>query len=118
MYSLTEKRLASAEAILENYRAQLFAQRPFDAQSFERELRDLWQTGYQEMNSVALQLLKNERYREVAVYYMEHSNPGTGVAAEFKLPLASVYGVKTFDAPEREEMQKRYWANVFESAGA
>ena len=116
MFRITERRLANAEAILEKYRGELFAKRSFDAQSFERELRDLWQTGYQEMKSVALQLLKNERYREIAVYYMEHSNPGTGVAAEFKVPLASVYGVKSFDGPEREQMQTRFWASVFHSA--
>ncbi len=115
MYRLTEKRLASAETIFENYRAKLFANRCFNAQIFERELRDLWKTGYQEMKSIALQLLKNERYREVAVYYMEHSNPGTGVASEFKLPLASLYGMKLFGAPEREEMRESFWASVFDS---
>jgi hypothetical protein len=115
MYRLTQKRLASAEAILEKYRAQLFANKSFDARSFELELRHLWQTGYREMKWVAVQLLKNERYREVAVYYMEHSNPATAVATEFKRPLASIYGVKAFDAPEREQMQKKFWANVFHS---
>lgn len=113
MYRLTEKRLASAEPILEKYRAQLFASRSFDAQAFERELRDLWQTGHQEMKSVAQQLAKSERYREVGVYYMEHSNAGTGVASEFKGPLASVYGLKAFDVPERVEMQAKFWASVF-----
>ena len=61
-------------------------------------------------------MAKNERYREVAVYYMEQSNAGTGVASEFKSPLASVYGLKTFDAPERAEMQEKFWANVLETA--
>jgi hypothetical protein len=112
MYRLTEKRLAAAAGVLEKYRAQLFAKRAFDADRFERELRDLWKTGYREMKAVAIQLLKNQRFREVAVYYMEHSNVG----AEFKVPLASVYGVKGFDVPERDEAQKRFWANVFESA--
>ncbi len=118
MYRLTEKRLASAEAILGKYRAELFANRCFNAQIFERELRDLWQTGYQEMKSIALQLLKNERYREVAVYYMEHSNPGTGVAAEFKRALASLYGMESFHAVERDEMRKKFWASVFDSTQA
>lgn len=115
MYRLTEKRLARAEGILEKYRAELFAKRSFDALIFERELRELWKVGYQEMKSIAGDMLKNERYHEVAAYYMEHSNPGAGVAAEFKLPLASLYGVRSFDAPEREEMRKRFWTNVFDS---
>jgi hypothetical protein len=116
MLRLTDKRLASATPILEKYRAELFANRSFNAQVFERELRELWQTGCQEMKSAALQLAKRERYREASVYYMEHSNPGTGVAAEFKLPLAEVYGLKTFDIPERAEMQEKFWASVFEGA--
>lgn len=112
MYRLTEKRLARAEGILEKYRAELFAKRSFSAQSFERELCELWQVGYQQMKSIARDMLTKERYREVAAYYMEHSNPGTGVAAEFKLPLASLYGVRPYDAPEREEMRKKFWADV------
>ena len=115
MFRLTDKRFASAETILQKYRARLFASRCFNAQQFERELCDLWQTGFREMESIARQLLKNERYREVAVYYMEHSNPGTGVASEFKPYLASVYGMRLFDAAEREEMRERFWAGVFDS---
>lgn len=111
-----EKRRESAQPILENYRAKLFANRSFDAQAFERELRDLWKTGYQEMKSISLDMLKNERYREVAAYYMEHSNAGTGVAAEFKLALASLYGVKSFHAAECDDMRERFWTRVFESS--
>lgn len=118
MHRLTERRLASAQAILERYRADLFDRHSFNAQSFERELRELWKLGYHEMKSIARDMLKNKRYREVAAYYMEYSNPGTGVAAEFKLPLASLYGIKSYDAPEREEMRKKFWAGVYASIEA
>ena len=116
MYSLTEKRLARAKEILEKYRAELYTKRSFSVPSFERELRELWKVGYQEMKSIARDMLNKERYREVAAYYMEHSNSGTGVAAEFKLPLASLYGVRSFETPERERMQERFWTSVFDSA--
>ena len=112
MYRLTEKRLARAEGILEKYRAELFAKRSFSAESFERELRELWKVGYQQMKSIARDMLNKERYREVAAYYMEHSNPGTGVAAEFRLPLASLYGIRSYHAPEREQMRTKFWARV------
>ena len=114
MYRLTKKRLAGAKAILERYRARLFANRSFDAKDFEQELRGVWKVGYQEMKSIACDLLKQKRYREVAAFYMEHSI-GACAPSEFKQPLASLYGLKAFDAPEREDVRKRFWAAVFKS---
>jgi hypothetical protein len=112
MYRLTERRLASAQPILEKHRAELFQRHSFDAQSLERELRDTWRLGYRELKGIMRDMLKHERYREVAAYYMEHSS-ARGVVSEFQQPLASLYGIKSYHAPERKEMRSKFWARVF-----
>ncbi len=117
MYRLTEIRLASAQAILEQHRAELFERHCFDTHSFERELRDTWSLGYRELKDIMCDMLKHERYREVAAFYMEHSNAPV-VVSEFKQPLASLYGVRSYHAAECEEMRRKFWAGVFGATNA
>ena len=113
-YRLTEKRLAGANATLEKCRVKLFVDKSFDAHDLEQELRAVWKIGYQEMKSIAGDLLKQKRYREVAAFYMENIG-GACVPSEFKQPLASLYGMKVLDAPELKDMRDRFWAGVFKS---
>jgi hypothetical protein len=113
MYKLTERRRAKAEPILEKYRTQLQEKGVIDAQQFEKELRDCWNTGYQEMKDIAKQLLKISQYRFLAAYYMEHSNGmRTLVASEFKEALAHLYGVKHYDSPDRESKRRAFWKGL------
>jgi hypothetical protein len=116
MYRLTDKRLQKAQPILDKYRADLFTARSFAVRGLERELRDTWSLGYQELKDIIRELLKNDRYREVAAYYMERSNP-VGVVSEFQQPLAYLYGLKWFHAPEREGKRAAFWERVFATKG-
>ena len=112
MYRLTEKRLRSAMAVFEECRQRLFAEHSFDALILERHLKTAWGIGYQELKDVMQDMLRNARFREVAVFYMEHSNT-PGVVSEFKEPLARVYGISHYDAKDREARRKAYWEEVF-----
>ena len=113
MYRLTERRLAKALDILEKYRAQLRKCMRFEAGCFERELCECWGVGYREMKGLAEDMLKNERYRHVAVYYMEHSNT-PGVSDNFKDPLSRVYGIKWYNDPDMPEKRDMFWAKFKE----
>lgn len=113
MYRLTERRLQKAANILEKYRDQLHTRFHFDARQFEMELRECWGTGYRGIKSVVKDMLKNDRYRHVAVYYMEHANAPV-VVSEFKLPLAKVYGIRRYDSAETEQKRNEFWANFRE----
>ena len=109
MYRLTERRLAKALDILEKYRAQLRKRVCFEPRCFEGELRECWDVGYREMKDLAEDMLKHERYRHVAAYYMEHSNT-PGVVVEFQQPLSEVYGIKWYHAPNMPEKRDAFWA--------
>ena len=114
MYKLTDRRLKKAEPILEKYRTELHGRGDFMVRVFERELRDCWGLGYQELKDIFKQLSKMARYRYLATYYMENSNAPT-VASEFKRVLASLYGVtsrKGYDAPERELKREAFWEKI------
>jgi hypothetical protein len=117
MHRLTQRRLADVQPVLEEYRAELFNRRSFDARSLESELCLAWRLGYQELKSIMWDMVKLARYREVAAYYMEHSS-STGVVVEFWEPLARLYGIEWYHAPERQEKRKKYWDEVFASTGA
>lgn len=117
MYRLTQRRLAAVEPVLEEYRAELFDRHSFDARSLESELRGAWGLGYQELKGIMCDMLKRARYREVAAYYMEHSS-STGVVLEFQQPLARLYGVEWYHAPEREEKRSKFWLDVLPGSEA
>lgn len=112
MYKLTERRLEAAELILERYRAELIECGLFHAGSLERELRDVWSIGYQEIKDIMIDIVKrHERYHYIAIYYMEHSN-SPGVVSEFKRTLADEYGIASYDHGERKAAQKEFWENA------
>lgn len=112
MYRLTEKRFRDAGDILKRYREQLFRAKRFDVGSFERELRDLWDVGYQELKSIVRDMANHGRCEELAVYYMENSNSSVGVVMEFQAPLAKIYGITHYHAKDREQRQREYWARA------
>lgn len=108
MYRLTEIRLRKAEPILENYRRRLYERFRFEPGLLERELRECWNVGYQELKDIFKDMLKQERYRYVAIYYMENIS-GAAVVSEFWEPLAEAYGVRYFRAPDMEQKCEEFW---------
>ena len=114
MSKLNDERLQEAKEILERYRDTLLKIHTFDARSLERELRKLWNVGYQELKPLIYAMAQHGRYQEVAAYYMEHSN-APGVVSEFKPHLAALYSMKSYNAADRAEKQKAFWDRVFAS---
>jgi hypothetical protein len=101
MYKVTQRRLTKAQPILERHRAELHRSGMTDARAVEMALRECWNVGYQEMKDLAADLLKQERYRFLAAYYMENSNGSRQrVAMEFKDDLAKLYGIRWYDAKD------------------
>lgn len=113
MYKLTKKRLQAAKPILDQFEEQLRIHRFVVVGQLESELRRLWGIGYQELKDVFIDMLKQDIYAELAVYYMENSNGGSGVVSEFQRPLAKVYGVPHYHHAEREQKKEEYWAQAF-----
>jgi hypothetical protein len=107
-----DKLIEQAGPILEHYRTRLVVERKFDAAEFEKDLRSLWQIGYQELKPRIIEIGKDDRYREVAAYYMERINAPV-VVSEFKPFLAELYGLASYDVPEREGKKAEFWSGVF-----
>lgn len=80
---------------------------------FERQLRDtLKTTGYQSLKPLMVQLAgkrNDERYRLVALRYMESGVPG--VVSEFQGTLAEAYGLRSYrvDRRLREFAKQLFW---------
>lgn len=113
MYKLTESRLKKAEPVLERYRAELIEVGCFSASAFERELRDIWKIGYQDLKDVMLDMYReHDRYQHVALHYMEHSS-SPGVVTEFKRTLAEAYGIRSYDHGDRANAKAKFWHDAF-----
>ncbi len=110
MNGLTPSRLNRAKPNLDRYRDLLLKTGKLNFPAFEKELKEAWKVGYQELKSMIIDLVKRQEYTPLAVRYMEEGEPG--VAAEFKRHLAKIYDVKSYHAKDREEKQKQYWDRV------
>ena len=113
MYRLTKRRKEKAREILDRYTQQLYNQRSIDG-PLERELRELWKVGYQELKWIMIDMLeKHPEYAHLAAHYMEYSN-GPGVVMEFQGSLAEVYGLSSwyYDA-EKEKKRAAFWERAF-----
>jgi hypothetical protein len=115
VYKLTKRRLDAAEPILEKYRSHLHKSRHMQSMVLERELRDCWGIGYQELKDIIIDLAKTDRYRLVAAYYMQHQN-APGPVSEFQKPLADLYGTPHYDPFDKDGKQKAFWENAFAHA--
>lgn len=124
MSRLTEDRLAIARPILNRFRDKLRRDQFFSADALERELSDALRLGHQEVSGVVVDLLDLPDYRLVAAYYLENVGGDTlnppdqarrppGVAAEFRDPLARLYGVDSYDAPNLAERKAAFWRKAF-----
>lgn len=128
MSRLTPDRLAAAEPVLDRYHDKLRRDRFFSAFALERELSDLWRLGYQEVAGAVIDLLDDPRYALVAAYYMENVSadplappdaapPSAGVPADYRGPLANLYGAPSFGSPDFQEKRSSFWNRAFDGDG-
>jgi hypothetical protein len=115
MHRLTPRRFAAAQPLLDQYRAELFARWAFNVGRLEQALREIWHVREAELGQIIRDLVNDDRYREVATYYMEHRNTA-GVAPEFEQPLAEVYGAESWYAPDLEQKRTAFWERAFQTA--
>ncbi len=112
MAHLTERRFAKAKIILDRYRKQLHENGSIPTSLFEKELRECWNNmHYQALKGVMIDLAKQNRYRYLAAYYMDHSN-GAGVVVEFQRTLADLYGLDYYHSPERASKREAFWNKI------
>jgi hypothetical protein len=110
MATLTEARFDKTKAILDRYNERLLQTGKLDFHAFEADLKDIWKLGYQGLKQIIIDLSKREEYVPLAARYMEEGMPG--VAAEFKIPLAKLYGISHYHSEEQEEKRKAFWKRV------
>ncbi len=115
MASLTENRFNKAQPIFDRYTRILLETQHLPFPEFEKELKELFGMGYQELKGVMIDLSKKTEYVLLAARYMEEGYPS--VISEFKHHLATLYGVENFHGPDRDEKQKEFWAKAFAQRG-
>jgi len=109
MYTLTNRRFQQAEGIFEKYQDVLFKNLKYDTGDFERELKNCWDVGYQEIKSILIDLVKKHpKFRYLALYYMQFQNP-SGPISEFLETLAEQYGVEYYRSDECKTKQEEFW---------
>lgn len=111
MARLTEARFQKAKPILDRYREQFHRTRHLNTTLFEKDLKEIWGLHYQELKTVMIDLSRRPEYLYLAARYMEGGSPG--VVSEFQSPLAALYGLRYYHAPDREERQREFWKRAF-----
>lgn len=88
MYNVTDRRMEKARNILDEYKRILEERGTFQTGMLESSLRDVWNTGYQEIKSAMIDLYKNHlEYSALAEYYMRNQAPRGMMVSEFKKVL-------------------------------
>lgn len=109
MYKLTKVREAKALSILKEAYQSLRVRGCFDVYAFERELRGLWNIGYHELYDVMEDAFRDQRWRYVAVYYMERIS-GPCLTCELRHALTKAYGVEKWnDKTAWADARARFW---------
>jgi hypothetical protein len=124
--TLTPRRLEAVKPILEKYRGELFSQHSFNCGRFEMELCGVLGTGYRGIKDVMCQIVgrkqrppfekPTDRYRQVAAYYMLHSNGGM-VVDEFQFPLTGLFGAANPYCDDWGQKCDEYWEKTFAWGG-
>lgn len=120
MSRLTKDRLTAAEPVLDRYLDKLRRDRFFSAAALERELSDLWRIGYQQVTGVIADLAETPGYRLVAADALgppDAAPRAVDVAPEFHASLAKLYGLASYDAPDRERKRSEFWSRAFDGSG-
>lgn len=112
-------RLQDAEDIVENYYQQLCEAKKFSPSHFEHELRQRWQKhgsvsaiGFKEF---LLKLFEDDRYKNVALYFMAHDENATPV--EYKSRLEQSYNSdpkipQQSGTDSYKEAERLYWEKL------
>jgi len=108
MYKLTKRREAKALPILEGAYKSLVTRGGFEVHALERELRACWNIGYHELYDVLEDAFKDDRWRYVAVYYMERVLPSP--TCELKHALAKAYGIERWSGDKQTQTARMaFW---------
>jgi len=99
MYKLTNQRRSDALSILAKYQRQMEASGRIDCRRFEKELRECWRIGFQELTDIVVALSKEDEYERIAAYYIQYSGV-PGPVSEFQPRLAELYGVCYYESEE------------------
>jgi len=128
----TDELIEQAAAILDRYNEQLHREGAINTYALEIELREVWGLGYQALKPVMIDLMRNfPEYECLAAYYAEFGNQSMmgklerpfyeespsamRVVAEFKKPLAELYGANSWHNDESlADKRRRYWIEAFE----
>jgi hypothetical protein len=113
---LTDLRFQKAKSILDRYQQELLRTGDLDFTAFERELKDVWNLGYQGLKPIIIELAARGEYTALAARYMEHGWPA--VVSEFKPPLAKLYGVRHFADERRDKGRRKFWEKMKLQKGA
>lgn len=111
MYKLTPTRIKKALPILEEYRRKLYTDFGFSAYALDSELQKCWNIWYQQLKDIFEDMLKNERYHYVAIYFMEHCNHFECISgvSDFEEPLYKAMGINRNDTRDVKEISREFW---------
>ncbi len=110
MKGLTDEKLEEARSVLDEYKEELLYAQFFNTFGLERDLSEIWEANYRELQNLLIELLDTEYYL-VAAWYMEH---GLGeVAHNFRKPLMKLYGITHDGAGDAEERRRKFWEVAF-----
>jgi len=109
-YKLTEKREEKATPMLEEaFEFLVKTEGGSLPAGFERDLMACWGfSSYKTLKPIMSDMLRHERYKYLAVAYME--KPGlNAIVSEFKSPLAKLHGHRSFNPEKYKEDRKQFW---------
>ena len=110
MYRLTDIRFRKAEHILDKYQELLHENFEYSTGLLEKELRECWNVGYQEIKSILKDLIKKyPKYQYLALYYMQFQ--GHSPVMEFQSILVAHYGADRFGTDDFKAKKEEFWEN-------
>ena len=110
MYRLTDIRFQKAKHILDKYQELLHENLEYSTGLLEKELRECWNVGYQEIKSILKDLIKKHpKYLHLALYYMQFQ--GHSPVVEFQSTLAAHYGADDYGTDDFKAKKKEFWEN-------
>lgn len=105
--------MEKAKHIFEKYRTELHQHHQANCAQMEKELKDCFNLGYQEIKDIIIDLFAQERYKCLAAYFMENIDTSVGVVSEYHESLAKLYGIDWYYADDRVEKQNAFWNAFF-----
>jgi len=81
--------------------------------SFEKDIRECWHLGYQELKGIMIDMMDDSKYQPVAVKYMTKG----AVVSEFQRPLKKFLLISNCHDELYENALKQYW-NFFNAVNS